>query len=104
MDRIAAIQKMLAARGDDVFLHYSLGMEYVSAGRFDEAVESFRRCQQIDPGYLAAYVESGKALRSAGRLAEARQEFLRAMEVASAAGDKHVRDYVQQQLAGLPTE
>jgi len=100
-DRVRAILAMLEKTPDDVFLHYSLGMEHTSAGRHGEAVEQFRRCIELDAKYLAAYVEAGKALRSAGRLPEARETFLRALEVAAAQGDRHTQDYIRQQLDAL---
>ena len=101
-DRIESIRKMLEGEPDDVFLHYSLGMEYASAERYDEAVSEFRRCIEIDGGYVAAHVEVGKCLRAAGDLSGAREAFLRGLEVASGKGEKHVEDFIRQQLRGLP--
>lgn len=99
--RIETIRKMLAEDPGDVFLHYSLAMEYASAGRHEEAVEEFRRCIDLDEAYLSAYVEAGKSLRAAGRVAEARDMFAMGMELAALQGESHVRDYIQQQLDGL---
>ena len=47
-------------------------------------------------------VPLGKCLRAAGKLDEARQTFAAAMDLAANAGEAHVRDYIQQQLEGLP--
>lgn len=101
MDRIAAIESMLAKTPNDVFLHYSLGMEFASAGRHDQAVDEFRKCVELDGGYLAAYVEGGKSLRSAGRLDEARAMFQAGLELAAQKGDHHMQDFIRQQLEGL---
>ena len=101
MDRIQTIQTLLAKSPNDVFLHYSLAMEYVAAERLDEAVAAFETCITLDGGYLPAYVEAGKSLRSAGRLDEAREMFQRAMELAQDKGEHHTADYVRQQLEGL---
>ena len=49
---------MLADEPGDLFLRYSLAMELASAERFDEAVEQFKKCLELDPTYLAAYVEA----------------------------------------------
>lgn len=100
-DRMSQLQEMLAKSPDDVFLHYSLAMEYASARRFDEAVTELRRCMELDGSYLPAFVEAGKCLRSAGRLEEARQVFAAGMELAALQGERHMRDHVQQQLDGL---
>ncbi len=101
-DRIKALEAMIAKEPSDVFLHYSLGMELMSAGQPEKAVKEFEHCIRLDGGYLAAYVEAGKALRTAGRLEEARAMFATAMELAAVKGEKHTRDYIQQQLDGLP--
>lgn len=101
-ERIAEIEKMLADSPDDLFLHYSLGMEYASAEQFDQAIAEFRRCIELESEYLAAYVEGGKCLRSAGKLAEARDVFAQGMELASTTGESHMRDFIQQQLDSIP--
>lgn len=101
-DRVEAIQKMLAKAPNDLFLHYALGKEHAAAGRCRDACAEFDRCIELDAGYLPAYVEAGKCLRASGDLAAARAVFLRALQVAADQGQRHVRDYVQQQLQGLP--
>jgi Tfp pilus assembly protein PilF len=101
-DRIAALQKLLARDEWDVFLHYSLAMEYFSAARHSPAAAEFRRCIELDPNYLAAYVEGAKCLRAAGQLAPARDMFARALDLAKRLGQTHSEDYIQQQLEGFP--
>ena len=103
-DRIAAIRALLKKKPDDVFLHYSLGMELASAGQFQRAVAAFRRCSEIDPEYLPAWVERGKCLRAAGRLDDARQTFTHAFQLAASAGETHTADSLKQQLQALPPE
>jgi len=100
--RIETIEKLIAEKGEDVFLVYSLGMELASAERFDEAATRFRRCIELDGAYLPAYTEAGKAYRSAGRLEQAREMFAAGMGLAAQQGEKHMRDHLQQQLDGLP--
>jgi tetratricopeptide (TPR) repeat protein len=101
-DRIKALQAMIAKSPADVFLHYSLGMELLAAGLADQAVGEFGHCVRLDANYLPAYVESGKALRAAGLLGQARDMFAAGMELAALTGENHVRDFIQQQLDGLP--
>lgn len=100
-DRIDSIRRLLEKTPDDVFLHYSLAMEYAVAGNIELAVGEFDRCIALDADYLAAYVECGKALRASGRLDQARQTFARGAQLAQRLGDRHVQDYIQQQLEGL---
>ena len=100
-DRIESIRKLLAADPDDLFLNYSLAMELVAADQLDEALRAFARCVELDPNYLAAYVEAGKCARAAGRVDQARESFQRALELARAAGETHTADAVRQQLETL---
>ena len=101
-DRIASIQSLLAKNGDDVFLHYSLAMEYASAKQWEPAVAEFHKCLELDAGYLAAYVEAGKCLLAAGRCEDAREMLLNALNLAERQGKNHTRDTIQQQLDSLP--
>ena len=101
-DRIATIKAMLRENPNDVFLHYSLGMEYAGGGDHQKAAEQFIECMRLDEGYLAAYVEAGKCLRSAGDLAAARELLAEALELATMQGQKHTQDHIRQLLDGLP--
>lgn len=100
-ERIARIMKMLQSSPDDPFLHYSLGMEYVSAGDPAAARAEFLRVLEVDPQYLPAYVEAGKCLRSAGELVQAREMFHKGKQLAQVRGDAHMVDFIVQQLEGL---
>jgi tetratricopeptide (TPR) repeat protein len=101
-DRIQAIRQLLENNPEDVFLHYSLGMELARAERIDEAMERFDECIDLDPAYLPARIERARALRATGQLAEARQAFADALAAARQAGDTHAADAVRQQLDSLP--
>ena len=99
--RLETIQAMLVSNPRDVFLNYSLAMELLSAGKTDDAAAQFAKVIALDPSYLPAYVEAGKAYRAAGKLADARTVFTDGLKLAAAKGDAHVRDHIQQQLEGL---
>lgn len=101
-DRIETIRKLLERSPRDAFLHYSLAMELWSAGRRDDALAQFARCAETDPEYLPALVEWGKALRSAGKRAEAKEVLTRALALAQKLSQRHTEDYITQQLEGLP--
>lgn len=100
-ERIDQIRSLLEKSPQDIFLHYSLGMELAKAEKFDQAVEAFRQCDEVQPGYLPAMVEAAKCLRAAGKRDEAREAFTAALQAAEAAGDQHVGDFVRSQLEGL---
>ena len=101
-DRMATIKAMLRDNPDDAFLHYSLGMEYAGSGDPQKAADQFIECTRLDEGYLAAYVEAGKCLRSAGNLAAARERLAEALELAARQGQEHTRDHIRQLLEAIP--
>lgn len=101
-NRIESLKTMLEKSPREIFLHYSLGMEYASAGSTDLALAEFRQCVELNPAYLPAYVEAGKCLRAAGKLADARQMFQTGLDLAAKQDQKHIHDFLQQQLEGLP--
>lgn len=101
-DRIETIRHLLEKDPEDVFLHYSLGMELARTDRLDEALQQFGRCVELDPAYLPARVEKARALRAAGQLDEARLAFADALAAAQQEGDTHAADAIRQQLDSLP--
>ena len=100
-DRIEQIRKLLARDEGDLFLNYSLGMELASAGRNEEAAGQFQRCIELDANYLAAYAEAGKAYRAAGLLEQARAAFQAGLGLAGRQGERHIQDFLGQQLESL---
>ena len=102
--RVKTIEAMLRRNPDDVFLHYSLGMERVAGKEYPRAIAAFRRCLELDSDYLPARVELGKCLRASGDLAAARDIFTAAAELAGRKGEYHTQRYILQQLEGLPKQ
>ncbi len=100
-DRISTIQSMLKKSPGDVFLRYSLAMEFFARGDHEQAIQEFSRCIQEDPAYLPAYVEAGKCLRAAGRIQQAIDMFKDGLRLAQTKGDRHTQDFIAQQLEGL---
>ncbi len=98
MSRMAKIQQMLQADPNDVFLNFSLAMEYVKEGRPDEAVQQFARVSKLDPNHVSAYYQQANALVGLCRAAEARQVLERGVEAARRTGDGHMVDKMSEML------
>ena len=64
--RIEQFESLLAQDAQSEVLRYGLGDEYLKAGRFDAAAESFRAAIRLKPQYTAAYRQLGKALEKSG--------------------------------------
>jgi tetratricopeptide (TPR) repeat protein len=80
------IEAMLVEDPRDAFLRYCLGMEYVGAGQQEEAARCFQELLRIDPDYIPAYQQAGKALQTLGRTDEAVAVWRAGIERAGARG------------------
>jgi tetratricopeptide (TPR) repeat protein len=56
------------------YYHYSLAQQARMGGRFDEALDEYRKAQKEDPGSGAIRAETARLLREAGRLQDALAE------------------------------
>ena len=85
---LESFERMLASGKDGALLRFSLGNEYLKAGRAAEAVTHLRRAVELDAGYTAAWKILGRALADAGRLEEALAAYREGIAVAQRKGDK----------------
>lgn len=102
MARAEQLKAMLEKDPDDVFLNFSLGMEFKSTDDFDSALRQFDRVIELDATYLSAYLRKGEVLVAMRRFDDARASLDRAAEVARQSGDQHMLDNVNELLEQLP--
>jgi Tfp pilus assembly protein PilF len=88
MAALENLEKLLGTPRDGALLRYSLGLEYLRAGKPARAVEHLREAVRRDASYSAAWKALGKALEETGALAEALEAFRRGVEAARSRGDK----------------
>ena len=69
--RIEMVNKLLEKEPDDIFLNYSLGLEYVAELNLPEAEKLFKKVLALDNNYIAAYYQLGKLYESQTKNAEA---------------------------------
>jgi len=92
---LANFERMLAAGKDGAMLRFSLGNEYLKAGRADVAIGHLRRAVEIDPGYTAAWKALGRALVDSGQADEALAAYREGIAVAERKGDKQAGKEMQ---------
>jgi hypothetical protein len=63
----------------DPFVYFSLGQEYLMAGKYSAAAPYFRRTIEVDPAIVEARARLAVCLVELGRFEEARAEALRAL-------------------------
>ncbi len=84
---IDKLERLTEMDPEDSTLHFALGLAYLDAGRFAEAVGALERAVALNPLYTAAYWPLGKAQEGAGRLAEALATYERGIGVGETTRD-----------------
>ena len=90
--RIQQFRQMVEADPDNELGHFSLGRACLDAGRFDDAVVSFKRVLQLNPKMSKAYQLLGEAFARAGRRKEGVELVTRGIRIANQQGDRMPRD------------
>ena len=101
MDRIATLEKMLAAEPEDTIVLYSLGHEHAKEGRHEEAVGFYEKCLAVDPGEHYAYFHMARSLEALGEEERATGILQTGLERARADGNQKASGEIAQYLAQL---
>lgn len=99
--RLLYLEKVTSEGSTDAFTWYALGMEYKGLERVDEALATFVRLREIDPGYVPMYLMCGTMLGKAQRADEARAWLEQGVETARKKGDSKALGELQDALAAL---
>lgn len=97
-DRLAALERMLGNRPHDTRLRFGLALEYMSAGRTEDAVRELERylAEADDEGN--GWGRLGAALLDLGRDEEAREAYRRGIEAALRHGHPTMADEFREIL------
>ncbi len=101
-NRIEILKSMVEQDPNNSFARYGLGMEYVNAGQFANAIAHFRALIAANADYAAAYYHGGQALEKLGNIEEARELYEKGIEATARTGDGHTRSELQGALDLLP--
>jgi Tfp pilus assembly protein PilF len=101
MNRIEILQGFLNDNANDSFSRYALALEYVKAGRHDDAVREFETVRTNDPDYVATYFQLGQLYQRLGRQHDAEKTFRTGITVAAKAGDEHTKSELEGALEEL---
>lgn len=86
VERLAALERMLGNRPDDLRLRFGLALEYLNAGRSDEGVRELRIYLDAADDEGNGWGRLGSVLRELGREAEAIEAFRLGVEAAERHG------------------
>ncbi len=99
-DRLAQLDKLLAADPRDTFTLYALAHEHAKAGDLARAVQFYDRTLAVDPACCYAYFHKAKAQHALGDPAAARATVAAGLAAARRAADAHAHS----ELAALDLE
>ena len=101
MSRREQLEELLETNPDDVFLHYALALEYVSAGDVSEGLQKLAELTDRNPDYVAAYFRRGQILADQNEVDDAREILTRGIEVARKTRDAHAEREMSEFLDTL---
>lgn len=100
-DRLAMIEKMIAAGSEDPFHHYARAMELRSLGRLEDALGAFGEVRDRFGGYVPTYLMAGQVALELDLDEDAVAWLEAGIQQAKKAGDGHAEGELSQLLATL---
>jgi cytochrome c-type biogenesis protein CcmH/NrfG len=101
MDRIAALNEVLAQNPNDTFARYGLAMEYSKQGDFERSLEEFSTLLKNHPDYVPGYFMAAQTLVRADRTAEAKTMLTDGISSARRTGNMHALSEMESMLGEL---
>lgn len=99
--RIAALKEILAAKPDDAFARYALGLEFSGSGDTDAALAEFKLLVAAHPDYTNGYFMAAQTLARAERTDEARTLLQQGIESARRTRNQHALAEMEAMLDEL---
>jgi predicted Zn-dependent protease len=92
---------MLKSDPNDVFLHYALALELISAGELPAGLQGLAEVLRRDPEYVPAYFQLAQRLADQGETGRAAEILRDGIAAARRKGDSHAEAEMQGFLATL---
>lgn len=81
-ERFLQLQHMLKEEPDDLFLNYSVAMEYLALNDVEKAIEYFLYTLKLKPDYIPSFYQLGKAFEAISQTEEALSYYRKGLELA----------------------
>ncbi len=101
MNRKEQLLVMLNEDPKDVFLHYALGMEFLSELKYQDALEKFQYCIELDETYIGAYYQLGVIFTELDIVDVAKKYIEKGMLFASQKNDRKAVGELRQLLDNI---
>jgi predicted Zn-dependent protease len=100
-DREAEFKALVAEFPDSPMGHFSLGKLYLEGKRWAEAAAAFGEAARLDPSYAAAWVGLGDAHSGAGKAADAKGAYEKALETPLGRRDMSLQADLEERIRDL---
>ena len=101
LSRREKIEAMLADEPHDVFLRYSLALEWEKEGDHEKCVEQLSDLTRANPPYVPAFFMAAQNLAKRNQIDQARAFLRDGIEEARRQGDSHAAGEMSEFLASL---
>jgi E3 SUMO-protein ligase RanBP2 len=100
-DRLAALERMLGNRPEDTRLRFGVALEYLKAGRTEDAVRELRTYLDTAEDEGNGWGRLGAALRDLGQEEEAARAYARGIEAAERHGHPTMAEEFREVLEDM---
>ena len=100
-DRLAALERFVAADASDSFARYALAMEYRAQGSMDRAITQLEELRSRDSTYLPLYYQLGEMYAGENRRDEARHVYTAGIAIARQANETHTLEELEEAAEAL---
>jgi tetratricopeptide (TPR) repeat protein len=90
--RLEQFKEFVELDPTDTFSRYALGMEYMGAGDYRQALEQFDEVIRLDSGDSPAYFQAGNACEILNENDRAKEYLEKGIQAAEKKGDKHAKE------------
>jgi tetratricopeptide (TPR) repeat protein len=101
LNRLELLKRYLDEDPDDSFVRYAIALEYAAQGNHDQAFQQLKNLLKDEPDYLPAYYMCGKEAEHFEDFDEAKNLYLKGIEVAAMQKETHTLSELQSALEGL---
>jgi predicted Zn-dependent protease len=100
-DREAEFKALISEFPDSPMGHFSLGKLYLEQKKWAESVAAFAEAVRLDPTYAAAWVGLGDAHGGAGKSAEAKAAYEKALDTPHGRRDMSLQADLEERIKDL---
>ena len=97
-NRMAELQRLHEREPGDPFLRYGIAMEHKKAGRFDEALDWFKKTLEVEATYCYAYYQQAQIHEERGHADKAKKVYAAGIKAANQCNDAHAAGEMQAAL------